>query len=86
MTNRIEKRTAIREMITDCFERAVRQVGEPEARRLWLGVLRQKAGTKPHQQPAAADQPMTGSTMNALAFWTRTGRLPSGSPPWDMGE
>jgi hypothetical protein len=87
MTNGIEKRTAIREMIADCFERAVRQVGEAEARRLWLGVLRQKAGSK----PLVADQPMngsprTGSTMNALAFLAKTGRLPSGSPPWDMGD
>lgn len=65
VTNRVEKRTIIREMIADCFERAVRQVGEAEAWRLWLGVLEQKAGGKPRHPPLMADQPMTGPSLTA---------------------
>jgi hypothetical protein len=41
MVSRIAERAAVRQMIAPCFERAVRQVGEAEARQLRLDVRKQ---------------------------------------------
>jgi len=96
----VDRRAATCELMIACFEQAVREIGRTEARRLWLGVLKQKAGLsgrgKPRRVPVvtATDRPKTGpqrsatTTMNALLVLARTGRRPVGDPPWclDGGE
>jgi hypothetical protein len=93
MVNRLTKRAIARDAMLTCLEEAARQVGVVEARKLWLGTLKRRAGAKPRRAPVVVttDRQTTeplppGLTRNALAVVSRTGRLPEGEGPWRLRD
>ena len=84
----VSERAAVREMLAAGFEDAVRRVGDVEAKRLLLEVLRDKRPRPPvvvaTPEPVTSTPSQTGTTSNALTYLAKTGRLPDGDPPWRL--